>query len=141
MITLPTATLLAGKANLYGTEAKIKWKFPVGLMTPRLLHRLLMKSSIPCILEIQFMYLEASIPSIFNNMCVPGSISRRRSRSSCSSQTPCSRTENKKIIGLMDIINIKNNKRKEQQQQMLTSLQSATNWSLSCLSKAVGRSF
>lgn len=29
MITLPTATLLAGKANLWGTEARTKWKFPV----------------------------------------------------------------------------------------------------------------
>ena len=27
--TLPTATLLAGKANLSGTEARIKWMFPV----------------------------------------------------------------------------------------------------------------
>ena len=29
--TLPTATLLAGKANLSGTEARTKWKFPVGM--------------------------------------------------------------------------------------------------------------
>ena len=29
--TLPTATLLAGKANLSGTEAQTKWKFPVGI--------------------------------------------------------------------------------------------------------------
>ena len=39
MITLPTATLLAGKANLWGAEARTKWKFPVGLIALRLLHQ------------------------------------------------------------------------------------------------------
>ena len=31
-------------------------------------------------------------------MCEPGNISRRRSRSSCSSQRPCSKTENKQFM-------------------------------------------
>ena len=56
-------------------------------------------------------------------MCEPGNISRRRSRSSCSSQRPCSKTENKQFM-TKDQLASKiytttkgNNSNKEQQQK------------------------